>query len=94
MHETEIRRSIRSLENYRFGRRFPEELEEYFYDVYGKDPRLREFTREDIYGGIKADAAAYFAGKLEVPAIMPVWKEKGELLQLSENAPEKEEDIS
>ena len=94
MHETEIRRSIRSLENYRFGRRFPEELEEYFYDVYGKDPRVLEFTREDIYGGIKADAAEYFAGKLEVPAITPVWKEKEEFLQLPENAPEKEKDIS
>lgn len=94
MHETEIRRSIRSLESHRFGRRFPEELEEYFYDVYGKDPRLREFTREDIYGGIKADAAAYFAGELEVPAITPVWKERGELLQLPENDAEKEEDIS
>ena len=33
MHETEIRHSIRSLEKYRFRRRFPEELEEYFYEA-------------------------------------------------------------
>lgn len=87
MHETEIRRSIRSLEKYQFRRRFPEELEEYFYEAYGKDPRLREFTREDIYGGIKADAAAYFAGKLEVPAAAFMWEEKRELLRPPENNP-------
>lgn len=87
MHETEIRRSIRSLEKYQFGRRFPEELEEYLYEAYGEDPRLQEFTREDIYGGIKADAAAYFAGKLEVPAAAFMWEEKRELLRPPENDP-------
>ena len=35
IYETEIRHSIRSLEKYRFRRRFPEELEEYFYEAYG-----------------------------------------------------------
>ena len=88
MHETEIRRSIRSLEKYQFGRRFPEELEEYFYETYGKDRRLQEFTREDIYGGIKADAAAYFAGKPEVPAATSVWEEKRELLRPPQNDPQ------
>lgn len=66
MNETEIRHSIRSLEKYRFRSRFPEELEEYFYEAYGNNPRSWGFTRGDIYSGIKADAAAYFAGKLIV----------------------------
>lgn len=94
MHETEIRRSIRSLEKYQFRRRFPEELEEYFYEAYGKDPRLQEFTKEDIYGGIKADAAAYFAGKPEVLAAASVWEERRKLLRLPENNPARQDDIS
>lgn len=84
MHETEIRHSIRSLEKYRFRRRFPEELEEYFYEAYGNDPRSWGFTRGDIYSGIKADAAAYFAGKLKVR----------ELLRPPENDPAEENNSS
>lgn len=63
MHEREISRSIRTQETCVFGRKFPEELKAFLYEAYGEDPKVCGFTPEDIYGGIKADAAAYFAGK-------------------------------
>lgn len=64
MHEREIGHSIRDQETYIFKRKFPGELKAFLYEAYGEDPKVCGFTLEDIYGGIKADAAAYFAGKL------------------------------
>ena len=83
INDLEIKRIIKVQETYAFRQRFPRELKAYLYDTYGEDPWPYEFSKDDLYGGIKADVREYFMGKLEVTVKPPLQKarEKIEYLQ-------------
>lgn len=66
INDSKIRRIIREQEAYVYRQKFPWELKAYLYDTYGDNPWPYEFSKEDIYSGIKADTRAYFMGKLDV----------------------------
>jgi len=84
INDMEIKRMIKNQETYLFHQRFPKELKAYLYDSYGEDPWPYSFSEEDLYGGIKADAQAYFMEKLDVTIKPALEKKKAEIQELRE----------
>lgn len=82
MNDKEIKRMIKEQETDEFRQKFPRELKAYLYDQYGEDPWPYEFSKEELYGGIKADARAYFRGKLDVAIKPPLEKARMEIQYL------------
>lgn len=82
INDKEIKRIIKVQETYEFHQKFTRELKAYLYDSYGEDPWPDQFSVEDLYCGIKADARAYFMGKLDVTIKPPAEKAKAEIQHL------------
>lgn len=82
INDPEIKRIIRIQESYEFRESFPRELKAYLYDTYGEDPWPYEFSKDEIYGGIKADAQAYFKGELDVTLKPSLEKARNEIKYL------------
>lgn len=84
INDKEIKRIIKVQETYEFHQNFPRELEIYLYDRYSEDPWPFELTPNDLYREIKADAHAYFMGKLVVTIKAPLEKASIEIQHLRE----------
>jgi len=80
VNDKEIKRMIKEQETYEFRQKFPKELKAYLYDCYGEDPWPHQYSMDDLYNGIEADARAYIMGKLDV-TIKPPLEKAGEEIQ-------------